>query len=117
MAVLIVKFSPDADEYVAWDLFSEVPWIWGPREEVLADILESFRDDSRDDWEQLFDRADRFGSSAAPLGGCHWDDHDGLGFMLVGRVARRDLSAFLASYDGTTHRFDERFVRFSDGRD
>lgn len=116
MAVLIVKLSPGADEYVAWDLVSEGPWIWGPREEVLADILEYYRDDSRAEWEQRFDRADRFGSSAAPLGGCHWDDQDGPGFMLVGRVARRDLSAFLASYDETTHQFDERFVRFSDGR-
>lgn len=66
--------DPVADDYLVWSSVTEAPWFRGGRERVIAVWRSNAPNEISDErFDQLFESADAFGTSARGLGD-HWGD-------------------------------------------
>ena len=91
MGYIVIKPSPDRDEYVYWSTIVEAPIMWGDRAGMLAYLQEEHDNAPLVTSEPgpRLDRADRYGSSALD-GTFRWDDQE-LIYEQRGYLARKDL--------------------------
>lgn len=94
MPKYILKVNPDEDLYVCWSTVVDAPTFWGTKQDFYNhDYLIGDVTDDR------FERADKRGTSAFDGDG-EWGDK--LMYMQYGMLDRKDLKAFLESYDDKT---------------